>query len=41
MTPAGIQATPDDDGSVYVLPGTVPLNLAGELSCDWREDDLW
>jgi aminoglycoside 2'-N-acetyltransferase I len=41
MTPAGIQATTDDDGSVYVLPGTVPLNLAGELSRDWREDDLW
>ena len=41
MTPAGIQATPDDDGSVYVLPGAVPLDLAGELSCDWREGDLW
>ena len=41
MTPAGIQATPDGDGSVYVLPGAVPLDLAGELSCDWREGDLW
>jgi hypothetical protein len=30
MTPAGIQATPDDEDSVYVLPGTVPLDLASE-----------
>jgi aminoglycoside 2'-N-acetyltransferase I len=41
LTPAGIVRTPDDDGSVYVLPLALPLDLAGELICDWRDGDVW
>jgi aminoglycoside 2'-N-acetyltransferase I len=41
LTPAGLIRTPDDDGCVYVLPTLVPLAVSGELTCDWREGDLW
>ena len=41
LTPTGISRTPDDDGGVYVLPVTAPLDLAGELTCDWRDGDAW
>jgi aminoglycoside 2'-N-acetyltransferase I len=41
LTPAGITRTADEDGAVYVLPGAVALDLAGELTCDWRDGDVW
>jgi aminoglycoside 2'-N-acetyltransferase I len=41
LTPAGIVRTEEDDGAVYVLPVTEPLDLAGELTCDWRDGDVW
>ena len=41
LTPAGVVRTPDDDGGVYVLPCAVPLDLTGELTCDWRDGDPW
>ena len=41
LTPTGISRTPDDDGGVYVLPVTAPLDLAGELTCDWRDGEAW
>jgi aminoglycoside 2'-N-acetyltransferase I len=41
LTPKGIERTPDCDDCVYVLPGTAPLDLAGELTCDWRDGDAW
>jgi aminoglycoside 2'-N-acetyltransferase I len=45
LTPRGVQRTPDDDGAVYVLAGSVPLepplDLGGELTCDWRDGDVW
>ena len=41
LTPDGLRRTPDDDGSVHVLAGTAALDLAGELTCDWRDGDLW
>ena len=41
LTPAGIARTEEDDGSVYVLPVGVPLDLEGELTCDWRDGDVW
>jgi aminoglycoside 2'-N-acetyltransferase I len=40
LTPDGLARTEDDD-AVYVLPGSVPLDLAGELACDWRDGDVW
>lgn len=41
LTPAGVTRTPDEDGAVYVLPGAAPLDLVGELTCDWRDADVW
>ncbi len=41
LTPAGTRRTPDEDGAIYVLPGAVPLDLSGELTCDWRDGDVW
>jgi aminoglycoside 2'-N-acetyltransferase I len=41
LTPSGLRRTPDDDGCVHVLPGGTPVDLDGELVCDWREGDLW
>jgi aminoglycoside 2'-N-acetyltransferase I len=41
LTPAGIVRTADVDGSVYVLPLGVPVDLDGELTCDWRDGDVW
>jgi aminoglycoside 2'-N-acetyltransferase I len=41
LTPAGIQRTEAEDGSIYVLPVTVSLDRSGELTCDWRDGDVW
>ena len=41
LTPTGIVRTAGEDGSVYVLPGTAALDLTAELTCDWREGDVW
>jgi aminoglycoside 2'-N-acetyltransferase I len=41
LTPSGIVRTADADGAVYVLELSVPLDLAGELTCDWRDGDVW
>jgi aminoglycoside 2'-N-acetyltransferase I len=41
MTPTGISRTVDDDGGIYVLPLAVPLDLDAELTCDWRDGDVW
>ena len=41
LTPDGIRRTPEDDGAVYVLALSAPLNLGGELTCDWRDGDVW
>jgi aminoglycoside 2'-N-acetyltransferase I len=41
LTPAGIRRTPEEDGCLYVFELAVPLDLSGELTCDWRDGDLW
>ncbi len=41
LGPAGTVRTPDDDGAVLVLPGAVPLDLDGSLTCDWRDGEVW
>jgi aminoglycoside 2'-N-acetyltransferase I len=33
--------TPGEAGAVYVLPVTVDLDVTGELTCDWRDGDVW
>jgi aminoglycoside 2'-N-acetyltransferase I len=41
LTPAGTARTESDDGGIYVLPVAVPLDLSGELACDWRDGAVW
>jgi aminoglycoside 2'-N-acetyltransferase I len=41
LTPTGIARTPEDEGGVYVLGVGAPLDLSGELTCDWRDGDVW
>jgi aminoglycoside 2'-N-acetyltransferase I len=42
LTPTGLVRTEEDDGCVHILPmDGVSLDRAGELTCDWREGELW
>ena len=41
LTPSGRLRTAEDDDAVFVLPGAAPLDIDGELTCDWRDGDLW
>jgi aminoglycoside 2'-N-acetyltransferase I len=41
LTPEGVRRTASDDGGVYVLVGHAPLDLDGEITCDWRDGDVW
>ena len=41
MTPDGVRRTAGKDGVIYVLPVTEPVDVAGELICDWRPGSLW
>jgi len=41
VTPDGVVATPDEAGSVHVLPVDAPLDPAVPLICDWRDGELW
>lgn len=40
MTPTGVVRTEEEDDGIFVLP-VVPLDLAGDLTCDWRDGDVW
>lgn len=37
----GPARTPDDDGTVFVLPVSVSLDTSVGLMCDWRDGDVW
>lgn len=41
LTLTGIVQTPEEDGYVLVLPASVPVDLNGELTCDFRDGDGW
>jgi aminoglycoside 2'-N-acetyltransferase I len=41
LTPTGIARTEAEDGCVHVLEVSAPLDLSGELTCDWRDGDVW
>ena len=41
LTPTGVRRTPEDDGAIYVFELTVPLDISAELTCDWRDGDVW
>jgi len=41
LAPSGLLRTPDEDGAVHLLPLRADLDPAAELTCDWRDGDLW
>jgi aminoglycoside 2'-N-acetyltransferase I len=41
LTPDGVRRTADKDGFIYILPVSVPVDVTGELICDWRQGALW
>lgn len=41
LTPDGVTRTAEDDGAVYVLPVSAEVDVSGELTCDWRDGDVW
>jgi len=41
LTPTGVVRTEEDDDCIYVLALSARLDLRGELTCDWREGDVW
>jgi aminoglycoside 2'-N-acetyltransferase I len=41
LTPDGIVRTADEDGAILVLPVAESLDMTGELTCDWRDGDVW
>jgi aminoglycoside 2'-N-acetyltransferase I len=41
LSPEGIRRTADQDGWIYVLPVSVPVDVSGELVCDWRPGSAW
>jgi aminoglycoside 2'-N-acetyltransferase I len=42
LTPDGRVRTPDDDGGVYVLETpSARLDLKADITCGWREGDVW
>jgi aminoglycoside 2'-N-acetyltransferase I len=41
LTPAGVTRTPDDDDGLFVLPVDVELDTTAEITCDWRDGDVW
>lgn len=45
LQPTGVTRTPDDDGSVFVLPIDLPAGMdfdtSAEITCDWRDGDVW
>jgi aminoglycoside 2'-N-acetyltransferase I len=41
LTPSGVRRTEDDDGCIYILPVELRLDQFSELTCDWRDGDLW
>jgi len=41
VSPEGIRRTPEEDGSVYVMPVSASLDFDADLACDWRAGDVW
>ncbi len=41
LTPNGRIRTEGEDGNIYVLEVDEPLDGRAELTCDWREGELW
>lgn len=42
-TPRGLERTADEDGYILVLqtPSSPALDLTAQISCEWRQGDVW
>ncbi|MGD9621732.1 MAG: GNAT family N-acetyltransferase [Mycolicibacterium sp.] len=45
LAPHGLTETPEDDGSLLVLPAELPpgmmLDTGAAITCDWRDGPVW
>ena len=43
LAPGGVSRTEEDDDDTFVrvVPGGAELHLTAELTCDWRDGDVW
>ena len=41
LTPSGVVSTPDSDGSIFVFQMDAELDPTAQITCDWRDGDLW
>lgn len=41
LAPDGVTRTPDDDNGLFVLPVSIELDPTAEITCDWRDGDVW
>jgi aminoglycoside 2'-N-acetyltransferase I len=41
LTLDGVRRTAAEDGGIFVFPAAGHLDLTGELTCDWRDGDVW
>jgi aminoglycoside 2'-N-acetyltransferase I len=41
LTPDGVVRTEEEDDGVFVLPVSTPLDISGDITCDWRDGDVW
>lgn len=41
LAPEGVTRTPDDDNALYVLPVGRDIDTTVEITCDWRDGDVW
>jgi aminoglycoside 2'-N-acetyltransferase I len=41
VTPHGVERAEDEEGGIYVLPGSASLTAGGDLACDWRDGEPW
>lgn len=41
LTPSGRARTAEEDRYVYVMEVSVALDVTGDLTCDWRQGDVW
>jgi aminoglycoside 2'-N-acetyltransferase I len=41
LTPGGVVRTGEADEDIYLLEVSESLDFGGDLTCDWRDGDLW
>lgn len=41
LTPGGVIRTAEEDEDIFVMEVSVNLDFGGDLTCDWRDGDLW